>query len=599
MQRAVAALAALLLLAAGAAAAPAAPADACGVDCSSTFVPALFGACLLGVNANATVLPSIDVAAWDQARRTFNYRTLRSPAAIFYAQSTEEVAAVVKCAHDWGVAVSPAAGRQGFQGLSVPDGALVVDVTALTNTSLSQDGNTFTVGAGNSNVMTVSALHATNTTGAAVPTGVCSFVGTAGFVLGGGFGLLGRYAGLACDSLVGLEMVLANGTVVKANKTHHSDLLWASCGGGGGTLGIATSFDFNVTRLPNDGRLTYLSIGYAGGVPSTVASFKTFQDALPALDRRFGFTYDISLGARLGLTGLFLGEPAEALQLLRAAGLLERLDSEPVATPDTSDVATNVSAGFLLKGFPSFYEMAAEQSVPFWTPPSITPWGPFSNYTPSAANVAWTKKVMAGEPRVVGGPLYNVWHYSQSRLSAALPDAGIQALAQPRAGRRVGDPAADATAFPHRDKLFVLDAVVAVPSETADAAASSFETVSTLAEPANVVNSFLSTIKPHLGASEAAYANYQPNALANFEAAFWGGNAARLAAIKAAYDTLGTFNKPYTVSGAAAPAAAALAPDAPAPAPVPPPTGAATPGARAGTLVATAVAASVLALLLF
>lgn len=66
---AVAALAALLLLAAGAAAAPAAPADACGVDCSSTFVPALFGACLLGVNANATVLPSIDVAAWDQARR--------------------------------------------------------------------------------------------------------------------------------------------------------------------------------------------------------------------------------------------------------------------------------------------------------------------------------------------------------------------------------------------------------------------------------------------------------------------------------------------------------------------------------------------------
>lgn len=59
--------------------------------------------------------------------------------------------------------------------------------------------------------------------------------------------------------------------------------------------------------------------------------------------------------------GLFLGEPAEALQLLRAAGLLERLDSEPVATPDTSDVATNVSAGFLLKGFPSFYEMAAEQ----------------------------------------------------------------------------------------------------------------------------------------------------------------------------------------------------------------------------------------------
>ena len=69
-------------------------------------------------------------------RRAFASRVLRSPAAVFYAYSTADVAAAVKCAHAWGVQISPAGGRQGFQGGAIQDGFLVVDVSNMTQVRL-------------------------------------------------------------------------------------------------------------------------------------------------------------------------------------------------------------------------------------------------------------------------------------------------------------------------------------------------------------------------------------------------------------------------------------------------------------------------------
>lgn len=64
---------------------------------------------------------------------------------------------------------------------------------------------------------------------------------------------MGRYGGLACDSLTRVQLVLANGTSVEAaSEGPHSDLFWASCGGGGGTFGVATEFTLKLTELPNN-----------------------------------------------------------------------------------------------------------------------------------------------------------------------------------------------------------------------------------------------------------------------------------------------------------------------------------------------------------
>lgn len=93
----------------------------------------------------------------------------------------------------------------------------------------------------------------------------------------------------------------------------------------------------------------------------------------------------------------------------------------------------------------------------------------------------------------------------------------------------------------------------------------------------------------------AAYANYQPDALSTFEEAYWAGNAPRLAAIKTKYDPLGLFSKPGTMQCMAAVGADA----APTPAPAPMPTPASAAGVRcalasAVTLVVAAAAALLL-----
>jgi FAD/FMN-containing dehydrogenase len=77
--------------------------------------------------------------------------------------------------------------------------------------------------------------------------GTCPDVGISGLVLTGGMGPLLRKHGLTCDSLVGLEMVDANGRIIHATKHNkHKDLFWASCGGGGGNFGIVTSVTLKV-----------------------------------------------------------------------------------------------------------------------------------------------------------------------------------------------------------------------------------------------------------------------------------------------------------------------------------------------------------------
>lgn len=113
-------------------------AGACGIDCAALGVSQdNFRACLRaipGVGAGKLVFPE-DGEAAEAARRVFNSRFLRSPAATLFASSAEEVAAAVDCARLFGVNVSPAAGRHNFEGSAVQDGALTIDVTALDKAS--------------------------------------------------------------------------------------------------------------------------------------------------------------------------------------------------------------------------------------------------------------------------------------------------------------------------------------------------------------------------------------------------------------------------------------------------------------------------------
>ena len=81
---------------------------------------------------------------------------------------------------------------------------------------------------------------------------------------GGGTGMSVRSYGLACDQLTGLTMVDYQGNVIQASTTQNQDLLWASCGGGGGNLGIVTSFTMKTNSLASMPYVTTAVISWSG-----------------------------------------------------------------------------------------------------------------------------------------------------------------------------------------------------------------------------------------------------------------------------------------------------------------------------------------------
>jgi FAD/FMN-containing dehydrogenase len=182
---------------------------------------------------------------YDAVRRVWNGMHVRHPAVIARCTSTTDVSAALRFATEAGLAVTVRGGGHNVAGTAVSDDTVMIDLSLMREVSVARETR---VAYAQGGCLLADVDAATTSEGLACPAGVVSHTGLAGLALGGGYGWLGRKWGLTCDHIIAAEVVLADGTVVVADRDHHPELFWA-LRGGGGNFGIVTRFTLRLREV--------------------------------------------------------------------------------------------------------------------------------------------------------------------------------------------------------------------------------------------------------------------------------------------------------------------------------------------------------------
>lgn len=204
---------------------------------------------LAAIVRGALVLPGDD--DFDRARAVYNGMIDRHPAAVLRCRDVADVVAGVRFARDHRMDLAVRGGGHNAAGLGVWDDALVLDLEPMHSTTVDPAARTVRADGG---CTWGDVDHATVAFGMATPSGFLASTGVGGLTLGGGIGYLTRRFGLTIDNLLSADVVLADGSLVRADATSHPDLFWA-LRGGGGNFGVVTSFTFACHPIGDHGRI--------------------------------------------------------------------------------------------------------------------------------------------------------------------------------------------------------------------------------------------------------------------------------------------------------------------------------------------------------
>jgi FAD/FMN-containing dehydrogenase len=429
------------------------------------------------------------------------------PVAVVLCESPADVSRTIAHARRHRLEMAIRSGGHSVAGRSSTEG-LVLDVTPMDAESVRDD--VISVGAGVRLGHLYDVLHGHGRT---IPAGGSHSVGIAGLTLGGGIGILGRKYGLTCDHLLRAQVVMVDGQVLECDQHENDDLFWALRGAGSGNFGVVTSLVFSTVPAP--AATVFHLVWPLDRANQLIQAWQEWAPTAPdGLDAtlRLSATGDGEWPPVADVFGVVVGDDADPARLLDE--IVARAGADPIAASRRH--VSYRKAQRYLDGLGPVDEWGEEPSPP----------------PPPAVRQLFTKSEFFRRslPRDTTGALAeNLLHGlapGQSREVAFLPWGG--------AYNRVD---ADATAFVHRDELFIVQHLVSVD-------------VAGDATPFGPARDWLkrSWGIVHPWGSGGVYPNFPDPDLQIWAHAYYGRNYERLLHVKAKYDPDGFFRSPQSLS---------------------------------------------------
>jgi hypothetical protein len=413
------------------------------------------------------------------------------PRAVVLCRTPEDVAEAIAFARRAGIELAVRSGGHDFAGRSSGPG-IVLDLTPMHSLELSDGLATVGPGLRLGDLYAALAQHEVT-----IPAGCGATVGIGGQALGGGLGLLGRSRGLTSDQLVAAQVVLANGRVVDCDEQRHEDLFWALRGAGALGLGVVTTLTLRTVPEP---AATAFHLEWPYERASVLIA--AWQEWSPTGPDGLAASLLVTVGGEAGaspvvhLFGSLIGGETET------AALLDEFVSVAGADPASLECAH--------MRYGSLKSYLAERGL--------------------------------GDHDDECGRPYMKSEFFREPLPAGAVEALVELFVR---GRRPGEARkldfmpwggaynrvpGDATAFPHREELFLLEHSVVLPAD--------FGAAATEAARAWLSDSWELV---HPSGSGGVYANFPDPELPDEHRAYWGGNLERVRRVKEKYDPEAVF----------------------------------------------------------
>jgi FAD/FMN-containing dehydrogenase len=259
--------------------------------------------------------------AYDMARSPWNLQMRDFPAAVAYPAFPDEVAEVLVAAGESGLQVAAQGTGHGAPPLEGRLGdAVLLRTSAMTELEIDADRRSVRAGAG---VLWGDLADAAGRHGLAARHPSSPDVGVVGYTLGGGIGWYARQLGLQCNAVTAVELVLADGTLVRATADREAELFWA-LRGGAAPLGVVTALEFGLFPLETvvAGHLSWDWTAVERILPAWVAWCADAPDEVTTAFRLLDIPADEQIPAELRgrriamIDGAVLGDDASAAEVL-------------------------------------------------------------------------------------------------------------------------------------------------------------------------------------------------------------------------------------------------------------------------------------------